>query len=237
MSTSYFSEAINQLGFDFPAFILVIAVQQLSYFITARKLLTGSGKEPETFSLINSFDLFGILLPVALVFSSYPIVFGWGKQPEADFSKSASPKSCQIMFGLSGIIGNLILCMVSGLFISLIPKFEFLFSFTSSTAGIFIFTFIFRVFSISLATSLINFLPVPPFAGAKVFFAFFGEKHKALQNKLQILGLLIIVTLILTGIAQIIFIPPFRHITKLLCGGFSAYVLSPGSLAKDFLTL
>jgi Zn-dependent protease len=117
----------------------------------------------------------------------------------------------------------------------LIPKFELLFSLTTKSAGIFAYTFIFRLFSISLAIMLVNFLPIPPFDGARLMFSFFEKYLKPYQEKLQILGLLIVVTLILTGIAGIIFIVPYTQITNLLCGAFAPYVLSPGSFAADFL--
>lgn len=235
MNTDIFWRIINQLGFDLPAFMLVILVHEFFHYMALKSLTKSPDESPLSFHPIKHFDILGTLLPICLVISGYPIVFGWGKRIEACFIGSPRRNSCEFLFSMAGMIGNLILCLVTGLFISIIPKNEFLFSLTTKPSGVFFYTFIFRLFSISLAVLLINLLPVPPFDGARLVFKAFGNKLKPWEEKLQILGLLIVVTIILTGLGGIIFFTPYLTLTNVLCGGLAPYVISPGTFSQDFL--
>lgn len=234
MSAQTFWHIINQLSFDIPAFLAVIIFHEYCHVIAARRLI-GNDEAQSGFKPLSHLDLFGTLLPACLVISGFPIVFGWGKRVEVEFAP-ASRGSCTAVFAVAGIIGNLSLCLLTGLIISAIPASDFLFSLTSQPAGVFFYTLLFRIFSISLAVMLVNLLPIPPFDGGYLFFSLLPDKLKKWQEKLQLLALLIVVTLVLTGIAGAIFVWPFKMLTDLLCGGFSAYVLQPGTLATDFLS-
>ncbi|MGM0600707.1 MAG: M50 family metallopeptidase [Candidatus Rifleibacteriota bacterium] len=237
MEQNYFSLVFNQLSFDLPAFVLVILIHEYFHLSAARQLLRDTEKSVPKFSPASRLNFLGTLLPVCLVFSRFPIIFGWGNRVEIDFKESKSPKLCELVFSLAGIMGNLVICLFTGAFIASISKTDLLFNLTSKPAGIFLYTLIFRVFSISLAIMLINFLPIPPFDGGRLIFNLFEKKLKPYREKIQILGLLIVVTLIVTGIAEMVFMVPYTHITNSLCGAFSPYVLQPDQLAADFLKL
>lgn len=227
---------INQLSFDLPAFFVAILIHEYSHVVAARRLT--DQEKPEIaeagFKPLDHLDFFGTMLPVCLIISGFPIIFGWGKRINATFS-SNQPRVRAGVFAAAGIIGNLMLCLLSGLLISSIPASEFLFDLAAQPSGVFVYTFIFRIFSISLALILVNLLPIPPFDGGYLLFALIPEKYRKWQERVQLLGLLITVTLIVTGIAGYIFIFPYKSLTEAFCGGFSAYVLQPGSLATDFL--
>jgi Zn-dependent protease len=236
MQNSYLLSVINQLSFDLPAFILVILLHEYINVLAARKLMANAEESPEKFKPLQHLDLFGTLLPISLIVSGYPIVFGWGRKADISFAESDKPKACEAIYALSGVMGNLLLCLLTGFFISSIPKSAWLFSFTSSPAGVFVYTFLFRIFAISLAVMLINLLPIPPFAGGRLLFSIFAKQLKPWQEKIQILSLLIVVTLILTGVAQWLFLVPYQAITELFCGAFTPYVLNPATFSQDFLS-
>lgn len=237
MEQSYLSQVISQLSFDLPAFVIAILIHEYFHLIAARQLLRNTEKSVPKFSPASRLNLFGTLLPICLVFSRFPIIFGWGNRIEVDFKDSENPKLCELIFSLAGIMGNLIICLITSVFIASIAKSEILFNLASKSSGIFLYTLIFRIFSISLAIMLINFLPIPPFAGGRLLFNFFDKKLQPYKEKFQILGLLIVVTLILTGVAEAIFMVPYTQITNALCGAFAPYVLQPDQLANDFLKL
>lgn len=237
MEQNYFYLVINQLSFDLPAFVLVILVHEYFHLLAAKQLLRGTEKNAAKFSPASRINFLGTLLPVCLVFSRFPIIFGWGNRVEIDFKEAKNPKLCELAFSMAGIMGNLLICLVTGAFIASIAKADFLFTQTSNSIGIFIYTLIFRLFSISLAIMLINFLPIPPFDGGRLIFNLFDKKLQPYKEKIQILALLIVVTLIVTGIAETIFMVPYTHITNSLCGAFAPYVLQPEQLTNDFLKL
>lgn len=234
MNYATFGQIFNQLSFDLPAFFAVILLHEYSHIVTARKLLGKDETENLRFSPFSHLDLFGSLLPICLVISGFPFIFGWGKRVEVSFDSAAGSR-CSIVFGFAGMVGNMFLCLISGLMINAIPAVDFLFRFAGTTAGVFLYTMLFRFFSISLSLFLVNFLPIPPFDGGYLLFSLLPERFKKWQEKLQLLGLLIVVTLVVTGAAAKIFIIPYKMLTEMLCGGFAAYVLQPGSLAVDFL--
>lgn len=234
MNFATFETIFNQLSFDLPAFLLVILIHEYSHVTVARKLSGPEETENLKFKPLSYLDLFGTLLPVCLVISGFPFIFGWGKRIEFALAPTQG-RSSKIVFAFAGMIANVILCLISGLLISAIPATDSLFHLASSATGVFVYTLLFRIFSISLGIFLINFLPIPPFDGGYLLFSLLPEKFKKWQEKLQILGLLIVVTLVVTGVAARIFYVPYKMLTEMLCGGFSAYVLQPGSLAIDFL--
>lgn len=234
MYMTYFWQVLNQLSFDLPAFILVITIHEYLHVITARHLL-GSEHDQPRFRAKQHLDLFGTLLPICLVFSGYPIIFGWGKRTEAKFDENVHQIALKTVFATSGIAGNLLICLLTGLVISSIPSSETLFSLTSTSIGVFMITLLFRIFAISLAMLLVNLLPIPPFDGGYLLFSLLPARFARWQEKLQILGLLIVVSLVLTGIASAIFFTPYQLLTEIFCGGLSPYVLNPGTFAGDFL--
>ncbi|GAB4284004.1 MAG: site-2 protease family protein [Candidatus Rifleibacteriota bacterium] len=235
MNSEIITNVLNQICFDMPAFIVVILIHEYFHYLAASVLLGEESFRNQQFNFVCRVDLFGTLLPFCLILSGYPLVFGWGKRFEADFSESEKKTSCEILFAFSGIVGNLLVCLVTGLFITMAPKIDLLYSLTKSHSGIFFLTFIFRLFAISLAVMLINFLPVPPFDGARLLFNVFDHRLKKYEGRLQMLGLLIVTTLILTGIGGMLFFAPFKALTDYLCGALAPYVIKPGLFARDFL--
>ncbi|MEW6710436.1 MAG: site-2 protease family protein [Candidatus Riflebacteria bacterium] len=222
---------MSRLGIDISAFLLVIVVHEY-FHVLARRRLTG---EPVAFSVGNHLDLFGTLLPVCLIFTGYPLVFGWGKRIEGAFAESANPQSNTLVFSMAGMVGNLMLCLATGFFITMIPRSDFLFDLATTSTGAFFTVFLFRTFAISLAVALINLLPVPPFDGGYLFFEFLPARFRHLQTKLHFLSLLIVVSLIVTGLAGKFFLLPWHLITELLCGGLSPYIIEPSGFVTDFL--
>ncbi|MFZ5949542.1 MAG: site-2 protease family protein, partial [Candidatus Rifleibacteriota bacterium] len=170
-----------------------------------------------------------------LIFTGYPLVFGWGKRIEGSFAESKSPQSSTVVFSMAGMVGNLLLCLVTGFIITMIPRSDFLFNLATTSTGAFLTVFLFRTFAISLAVALLNLLPIPPFDGGYLFFEFLPARFHHLQTKLHFLSLLIVVTLIVTGMADKFFLVPWHFITELLCGGLAAYVIKPSGFVTDFL--
>lgn len=227
-----FWRTLHLLSFDIPAFLLVILLHEYFHVVAARKL---TGLDAILFRPRQHFDLFGLLLPITLIITGFPVIFGWGNRIEANFTDNRNKVGCEMVFASSGLVGNLSLCLLCGMIISIIPASETLFDISRTPFGVFLFTLLFRIFSISLAIALVNFLPLPPFDGGYLLFALLPAKFSAWREKLQMVNLLLVLTLIMTGAAGAIFIIPFKFFTELLCGGMSAYVLQPASFAQDFL--
>ncbi len=145
-------------------------------------------------------DFFGtILLPLLCIMFSSGIILGWGKPVPVNARYFKNPALGEMLVGIAGIVGNLLICLVASLLIVFFGK----------TANLWQQLIFLNAFLI-----VFNLLPIPPLDGSyilKYLFKISEELYLALSQW----GFLIILLLLQLSVIQNIFIGIVRGLCNL----------------------
>jgi len=116
-----------------------------------------------TLNPLKHLDLFGsVLLPVLLVISNAPFLFGWAKPVPYNPDNLSNKKWGTISVAAAGVLANFSIAILFGLIIR----------FTSSVVlpeGFYFITSV--IVMINLALGIFNLVPIPPLDGSKILFS------------------------------------------------------------------
>ena len=116
-----------------------------------------------TLNPLKHLDLFGsVLLPVLLVISNAPFLFGWAKPVPYNPDNLSNKKWGTISVAAAGVLANFTIAILFGLIIR----------FTTSVVlpeGFYFITSV--IVMINLALGIFNLVPIPPLDGSKILFS------------------------------------------------------------------
>lgn len=147
-----------------------------------------------------------VALPILLVITRAPIVFGWAKPVPINFSNLRNPKQDIIFVGLAGPMANILLAVVLG-FIARI--------FVSSME---IFTVLLLGIQINLFLAFFNLIPIPPLDGSRVMMGLLPNELVQQYVKIEPFGFIIVLALFYMGFLQIFIIPAVKFFTRIALG-------------------
>ena len=152
---------------------------------------------------LTHLDFIGTLFPIGLVILGTPMVFGWSKTffSESDSTINSNHKN-RFLASISGIMGNLIACLVVGLFLSLLPKLAIFPNLAGCMPGNYFIRLLFKVFSVNLSFFLINFLPIPPFTGSELLMLAGGKKVCDIFSKIHPYSVLILLAIVFSALIK-----------------------------------
>ncbi len=120
-----------------------------------------------TLNPIKHLDLFGsVLLPVFLVLSHSPFLFGWAKPVPYNPDNLNNRKWGTLAVASAGVIANFSIAIIFGIIIRIALNFNLPVSFYFITSIIVV---------INLALGIFNLVPIPPLDGSKILFSFLPE--------------------------------------------------------------
>lgn len=122
-----------------------------------------------------------ILLPLFLMLSGSPIIFGAAKPVPVDPFNLQDGRKDMALVALSGPLTNLLIAIVASILLKIIPP-DFLLVQTLLT--------MIRFYNVLLA--IFNLLPIPPLDGSKVFSLLLPEEHARAYLSLSSIGFFII---------------------------------------------
>lgn len=141
-----------------------------------------------TFNPIPHIDLFGtIILPLILVFSGSPIVFGWAKPVPINPYNFKDPRKGMMYTGMAGPASNFIMAAIAGFAVRL-----GLFSYIPSIEAFLIYFLI-----INIVLGVFNLIPIPPLDGSRVVSGILPYKLAREYNKLEQYGMIILMIIFL----------------------------------------
>lgn len=125
-----------------------------------------------TLNPLMHLDLFGsIILPAVLFFSHAPFLFGWAKPVPYNPDNLSDKKWGTIAVASAGILANLFLAILFGLFMRFSAGLNLSSSFYSALTMIVV---------INLALALFNLIPIPPLDGSKILFSFLPDSFSGM---------------------------------------------------------
>lgn len=165
------------------SFILALVIHEFFHAFFADRLGDPTAKLMGRLTLnpIAHLDLVGTLLPLFLIITRSPFVFGWGKPVIINPNNFKNPKLDNITVSLAGPMSNFVLAVIFGLlirFLDLPIGLQYLF------ASIMIINLVFMVF---------NLIPIPPLDGSKILSLFISDRAYLILQQFGIFLLLIFI--------------------------------------------
>lgn len=152
----------------------------------------------------NHIDPFmSILLPLLLVLSGSPIIFGAAKPVPIDPFNLRDGRKDVAIVSLAGPLTNVFLAITAALIIKLIvflvPLLGLGFGMEGPILQIIV-QFLLIVVQINILLAIFNLIPIPPLDGSKIFALLLPEKEAAVYLSLGSVGFIIILFLLLIPI-------------------------------------
>ncbi|MFA4975389.1 MAG: site-2 protease family protein [Candidatus Paceibacterota bacterium] len=116
-----------------------------------------------TLNPLKHLDIFGsVLLPLLLVLTHAPFLFGWAKPVPYNPNNFTNRKWGTVAVAAAGILANLFIAILFGL----ILRFSL-----NSTVSIKFISIISSIVIINLGLAIFNLVPIPPLDGSKILFS------------------------------------------------------------------
>ena len=140
----------------------------------------------------NHIDpLMSILLPLMLILSGSPVIFGAAKPVPIDPFNLKEGRKDIALVALSGPLTNIVIAILASFLIRFLP---FLSTIFSSSVFYFLLS---NIVQLNLLLAIFNLLPIPPLDGSKVFSLLLSEKYALIYLSLSSIGFFIIFFLLL----------------------------------------
>jgi Zn-dependent protease len=194
--------------------LIAITFHEVAHGLVANKLGDPTAKIMGRLTLnpIAHIDPIGtIIVPIVLfIFSKGTFIFGTAKPVPVNFNNLRHPRRDSAIVSAAGPATNIIIAFASILLFILVYKISLL-----SPSPTFISQKIIIPFKIMLQYSIsfnifiaaFNLIPVPPLDGGRIVTSLLPPKHSYQFSKLEPYGILIVLGLWFTGIANYIIVP------------------------------
>jgi len=160
-----------------------------------------------TLNPIAHIDPIGtIFLPLILLVTHSPILFGWAKPVPVDFFNLNNPKKDMVWVSIAGPAANIIFAII----LSLILKIPLL------TANYFVVTVMTTAIMANLVLAVFNLLPIPPLDGSRVVMGLLPYHLGIEYAKIEPYGFIIIFALLWLGVINTVIWPVVIVLTRLL---------------------
>ena len=141
-----------------------------------------------TLNPLKHLDLFGsIFLPVVLIISHSPFLFGWAKPVPYNPDNLSNRKWGTVAVAAAGVLSNFFVAIIFGLIIRFTIN-------LSLPSGFYFITSIIVI--INLALGIFNLVPIPPLDGSKILFAFLPERASSFINAYEQYSIILILVFI-----------------------------------------
>lgn len=146
-----------------------------------------------------------IFLPIFLLISKSPIVFGWAKPVPINYWALRNPKRDILWVGLAGPLANIIIAFLMSLFLrsALNPESLLVFIFKKAIA-------------VNLVLAAFNLIPIPPLDGSRALVSLLPKKCANQFAKLEKYGIFIIIILLYFKILDPVIWAILKALTSLL---------------------
>jgi len=144
----------------------------------------------------NHIDpMMSIALPLILIFSGSPIIFGAAKPVPVDPFNFREPRKDMALVSLAGPGANLLIAILCAIFLKIWTGIAIYGGY-----GAFVEWFLVTAVRLNLLLAIFNLIPLPPLDGSKIFSLILPEKEAAVYLSIGSIGIFIIFFLLLVPI-------------------------------------
>lgn len=150
-----------------------------------------------------------VVLPLILLVTNSPVLFGWAKPVPINPYYFRNPKRGIMVTGAAGPLTNFALALASGLLFRLVaPSFE--------VGGWFLAYFCVT----NVILGVFNLVPIPPLDGSRVLYGLLPERWTASYMQLERYGFIILAVLLFGGVLDRVIYPVAFAMLRLFLGGY-----------------
>jgi len=216
-------ETIRQIALWALPVLFAVVLHEVAHGWVANRLgdPTAARMGRLTLNPIAHIDLFGsILIPLLLIISNAPFLFGYAKPVPVNFYNLRNPKRDMIWVAAAGPVTNLLLALGAILFLKALAP---LLSASGQPS-----TFLDLVEPVALMArnaviinvvlAVFNAVPLPPLDGGRVLVGLLPEPHSSLVARIEPYGFLILLVLLMTHALDKVIVPPMGYLLNLYFG-------------------
>jgi Zn-dependent protease len=195
--------------FSIIAFIIAIAAHEMAHALAANKLGDNTAKLAGRMTLNPAahIDPFGtVVLPLLLVITRFPVVFGWAKPVPVNPANFDSPRKGMMITSAAGPAANFVTAGVFAVFLRL-TVLGILFP---PGWGMF---FVYGVL-INMVIGLFNLIPVPPLDGSNILAGLLPLEAARRYMKISRYGFVIVIALLSLGLFERVMMPVVSTIIR-----------------------
>ncbi len=173
--------------------LLAITLHEAAHAWAANKLGDNTAKMlgRVSFNPFVHVDLFGtVLLPIMLLMSGAPFLFGYAKPVPVNFARLNNPRRDMVFVALAGPAANILLVICAALLLHIV-------GFLPAMAGDWLLKNIFFAIQINAVLAAFNMLPIPPLDGGRVAVGLLPDIIARPLSRLEPYGMFIIIGLFL----------------------------------------
>ena len=198
--------------------LLAITVHEAAHGYAAKRLgdNTAFMMGRVTLNPIKHIDPIGtILMPLLLIFSGSPFLFGYAKPVPVRFGNLNHPKRDMVWVALAGPASNLVMALIWGVVFYLLQGAGLTepFFLKMAPGGIVVNAVMFAF----------NLFPLPPLDGGRILVGLLPYKQAELVSRVEPWGFFIVMGLVVTGIISKLWMQPMMDVTY----GFLELALMP----------
>jgi len=161
-----------------------------------------------TLNPLAHVDPFGtVILPLLLLFSGAPFLFGYAKPVPVNFRNLYEPRRDMVLVALAGPLVNFVLAGLSAILLKVFLSSYFLKSGISADSAMMTVQLVHSCLLINVSLAVFNMLPVPPLDGGRVATGLLPRTLALALARLEPYGMLIILVLMTSGVLDHILRP------------------------------
>ncbi|MBN2727309.1 site-2 protease family protein [Candidatus Mcinerneyibacteriota bacterium] len=151
-----------------------------------------------TLNPIRHMDLFGtVLLPLLLIVTRSPILFGWAKPVPVNPNNFRDFKKGEVVVSLAGVTANILSALLFTALVFILRPY-------SRTPFVQPMIFFFIIASvINVILFAFNLIPIPPLDGSHILMLLLPPKQAMVFNRIAPYGFVIILGLLLVGVIDV----------------------------------
>jgi Zn-dependent protease len=198
-------------GIKLAALAFSIIVHEVAHGYAAYRLGDPTAKYSNRLTLnpLAHVDLVGsVLLPLILLVTHSPVLFGWAKPVPFNPYYFRDPKRGIMIVGAAGPLSNFALALVSGLLFQVAVPY-------AEVAGWFLAYFCVT----NVVLGVFNLVPIPPLDGSRVVYGILPERWLQYYMRLEQYGFIIVFVLLWGGALDRLIYPVAGFMLRLFLGG------------------
>jgi Zn-dependent protease len=220
LNEQFLEETIRQIAVWALPVLFAVVLHEVAHGWLANRLgdPTAARMGRLTLNPIAHIDLFGsILIPLLLIVSNAPFLFGYAKPVPVNFSNLRNPKRDMIWVAAAGPITNLLLALVAIFFLKALAP---LLSASGQPSALLDFLAPVALMArnaviINVVLAVFNALPLPPLDGGRVLVGLLPEPHSSSVARIEPFGFLILIVLLMTDAMSKVIGPPMGYLLNL----------------------
>jgi len=184
--------------------IFLTIIHEISHGLMAYKLGDNTAKELGRLTLnpIKHLEFFGsFLVPFLFIITGSPFILGWAKPVPFNPFNLKNPKRDGALIAAAGPMSNFLIAIIFGLALRIMAGFP---AIAASPIFANVFVLINVLVFMSVLLGFFNLIPVPPFDGSRIAFAFLSGKAERFWLQLEQYGTLLIILLLFGGMLSLL---------------------------------